>query len=105
MSIGSRIKLLRETNKHTQQDLAAMVGLSRSYISLIEADKREPSGEVLEIIADYYNVDMNYLYGKQTETNTHKIVTDAEYRLILAIRKLPEEVQEAIDRIAGVERK
>ena len=32
---------------------------------MYENGEREPSFELLEIIADYFNVDMNYLLGKK----------------------------------------
>ena len=104
-TIGQRIRELRIRHKQTQDELSRLTGLSRSYISMIECGKREPDSDALEAIADLYNVDMNFLYGKQTEENAHRIITDKEFQLVLAIRKLPAEVQEAIGRIAGVEQK
>lgn len=97
--LNDRIKELRILNKDTQADLAEKLGMSRSYISMLECGKREPQREELEAIADIYNVDMNYLYGKQSELNSHRLVTDAEFRLILAYRKASPEARAIIDRI------
>lgn len=98
-ALSDRIKKLRILNMDTQSDLAEKLGMSRSYVSMIESGKREPQREELEAIADIYNVDMNYLYGKQSELNTHRIVTDAEFQLILAYRKASPEARAIIDRI------
>lgn len=97
--LSERIKELRMLNKDTQADLAKKLGMSRSYISMLECDKREPQREELEAIADIYNVDMNYLFGKQSELNSHRLVTEAEFQLVLAYRKASPEARAIIDRI------
>ena len=97
--LSERIKELRMLNKDTQADLAKKLGMSRSYISMLECGKREPQREELEAIADIYNVDMNYLFGKQSELNSHRLVTEAEFQLVLAYRKAPPEARAIIDRI------
>ncbi len=97
--LSERIKELRMLNKDTQADLAKKLGMSRSYISMLECGKREPQREELETIADIYNVDMNYLFGKQSELNSHRLVTEAEFQLVLAYRKASPEARAIIDRI------
>lgn len=97
--LSERIKELRMLNKDTQADLAKKLGMSRSYISMLECGKREPQREELEAIADIYNVDMNYLFGKQSELNSHQLVTEAEFQLVLAYRKASPEARAIIDRI------
>lgn len=57
------IKGLRAGRQLTQDELAAELGLSRSAISMYERGEREPDFETLEVIADFFNVDMNYLTG------------------------------------------
>lgn len=52
----------------TQPELAEKIGVSRSAISMYEGGKREPEYEVLEAIADTFNVDMNTLIGKENQT-------------------------------------
>lgn len=98
-TIGQRIKELRTRHGQTQEQFSRLTGLSRSYVSMIECGKREPDSITLEAIADLYNVDMNYLYGKQAEENTHRIVTEDEFQFILAYRSAPAEVKEIIRKI------
>lgn len=54
---------LRQRDNMTQAELAKILGVSKSTVSMYECDKRKPSFEVLEAIADQFNVDMNFLYG------------------------------------------
>ena len=48
----------------TQKQLADALGVSESRIGMYERCQREPDFEMLEAIADYFNVDMNYLTGR-----------------------------------------
>jgi len=63
-------KELRNSLKLTQQDLADKLGLSRSAIGMYEKGEREPDFETLELIADFFNVDMDYLLGRTKVTTT-----------------------------------
>lgn len=58
-------KSLRIKSGLTQQQMADALKLSRSTIGMYENGERKPSFEILEAIADYFNVDMNYLIGKK----------------------------------------
>lgn len=55
---------IREQSGLTQQQMADKLGVSRSAIGMYENGEREPNFETLELIADTFNVDMNYLLGK-----------------------------------------
>lgn len=57
---------LRKREGLSQGDLATSTGLKRSAISMYEIGEREPPLETLEILADFFNVDMNTLTGSQT---------------------------------------
>lgn len=59
------LKVLRIKSGLTQQEMADKLNISRSSIGMYENGEREPSFELLETIADYFNVDMNYLLGKK----------------------------------------
>lgn len=51
-------------NKYTQLELANELEVSKSTVSMWETDKRLPSKELYEQIADLFNVDIDYLYGR-----------------------------------------
>lgn len=62
------LKLLRTEKKMSQQELADALGISKSSINMYERGERQPNFEVLEIIADFFNVDIDYLLGRTTKT-------------------------------------
>lgn len=62
--LGKRLKILRKKNGLTQTELAKSLGLAFSTISMYERGDRMPDFETMEAIADYFNVTMDYLFGK-----------------------------------------
>lgn len=58
------LKKLRKSKNMTQDDLANKLGVSRSTISCYENGTRTPTSEGYEEIADFFNVDINFLFGK-----------------------------------------
>lgn len=62
-SFQARIKKARIDAELTQQQVANDTGISQSIIAYLETGKREPSLENLGILADYYNVSVDYLLG------------------------------------------
>lgn len=62
------LKLLRTEKKMSQQELADALGISKSSINMYERGERQPNFEVLETIADFFNVDIDYLLGRTTKT-------------------------------------
>ena len=62
------LKLLRAEKAMSQQDLADALGISKSAINMYERGERQPNFETLESIADYFNVDIDYLLGRTNKT-------------------------------------
>ena len=62
------LKLLRNERNMSQQELADALGISKSSINMYERGERQPNFEILETIADYFNVDIDYLLGRTTKT-------------------------------------
>lgn len=62
--IGNKIKSLRTKGKITQEDLGKIAGVSTSMIGMYEINARKPSFDVLERIADYFKVSLDYLLGR-----------------------------------------
>jgi len=61
---GDVLKQLRIEAKLTQKELSRILGVSESTVGMYERNQREPAFEMLEAIADYFNVDMDYLTGR-----------------------------------------
>ena len=51
-AIGSRIKIARERKHFPQEDLAAIVNLSPTHISVIERGVKPPKLDALDVSAD-----------------------------------------------------
>lgn len=62
------LKELRLSKGITQVELAKQLGISRSTIGMYESGSREPDFETLELIADYFNIDTDYLLGRTNKT-------------------------------------
>ena len=58
------IKQLRKEASLTQKDFSEKIGVSCSTVAMWETGQRLPSPELYEQIADYFNVDIDYLYGR-----------------------------------------
>lgn len=68
MTFADRLRELRIRKNMTQGELSKATGLTQSAIAMYETGKREPKIEVMELLADYFNVDMNYITGKTDKT-------------------------------------
>lgn len=62
------LRALRTSQGLTQEELAKRLKISRSTIGMYEKGAREPDFETLELIADFFNVDINYLLGRSNKT-------------------------------------
>ena len=80
MEIGSYLKKLRLKNNLTTKQVELKTGISNSYISLIERNKRKPSAGILNKLAKAYQVKpenllclMGYLHPIKTKDNFKQI--------------------------------
>lgn len=81
------LKYLRKREGLSQAELASRLNLSPATISMYEVGLREPNFETEEAIADYFNVDLNTLRGKDYEMLMYDL-TPAGERLINTFKKL-----------------
>lgn len=86
-------KRLRTSSKLTQAEMAEKLGISRSTIGMYETGAREPDFETLEKIADFFNVDIDYLLGR-TEKTAILPETIGRYYLNEETREIAQEVFE-----------
>lgn len=64
-----RLKQIREENGLSQSDLAKRINMTQQRISSYEKGIREPDIETLNILADFFNVSIDYLLGKTDKRN------------------------------------
>lgn len=58
-----RIKDMREDSDKKQEDIAAVLGITRQQYQLYESGKREMPMHHFITLARYYNVSLDYLAG------------------------------------------
>lgn len=61
---SDRLVYLRKRDRLSQQELATKLGVSRSVVGMYETGQRMPSIEILEAIADTFNVNISFLIGQ-----------------------------------------
>ena len=62
MAIGRRIRDLRKANKLSQERLALMIGVERSYLAKLERGERNPSVLVIEKIACGFDLSLSEFF-------------------------------------------
>ena len=60
----SRSKKLRIQKKKTQLNIQIETGIDQGLLSKYESGKRIPPTETLIILANYYNVSIDYIVGR-----------------------------------------
>jgi Predicted transcriptional regulators len=70
-------RALRLRDNLTQEQLAKILEISKSAISMYENGNREPDLETLERIADCFEVDIDCLLGRSLKTSSRPLsITD-----------------------------
>lgn len=72
-SFKERLISLRKEKGLTQDKFAELMGVSKSAISMYENGNRTPDFELEEKIADYFNVDLDYLRGRSNIRNRYQL--------------------------------
>lgn len=109
MTFNEMLRKLRTDKGLTQEELAQKTGIGRSAIGMYESGNREPKFEVLETLADFFNVDMNTLLDKNSGTKAYylnpeaaqlaqEIYDNPQYKILFdATKKLkPESIKEVM---------
>ena len=74
MLIGENIKQLRKSKGLTQELFAKETGISRSYLSDLENNRKSPTVETLEKISRKMNTSLKFLIGgSETMTGTYDL--------------------------------
>lgn len=69
-----RLKELRRNRKLKQIDLAEVLNCSQGVYSRYENEEREPPFDIIKKLADFYDVTVDYLMGREDipESSDHK---------------------------------
>lgn len=101
MEFGERLKELRERAGLSQDALASELNKSKSLISMYESGKRIPPYETQELIADFFNVGLDYLMGRE---NVYLTLNTSKPQRIPVLGSVPAGIPlEAIEDIVDYE--
>jgi transcriptional regulator with XRE-family HTH domain len=78
-TFGERLRSLRNGRGLTQKDFGKLFQLSESAIGMYERNQREPSLELVRRIADYFEVSIDYILGRDhylSDGRTHYSAAD-----------------------------
>ena len=64
---GQRLRQLRKTSQETQEDLAAILQVTKTQISDMEKGKKTTTMEKFVLICEHYRVSSDYLLGLKDE--------------------------------------
>ena len=67
LKLTERLLTLRKEGRLTQEDVAKELGISLKSYCRYERGERLPDAEILALIADFYNVTLDYLVGRSEE--------------------------------------
>jgi transcriptional regulator with XRE-family HTH domain len=91
MEVGTTVRFLRLSAGLKQSDLAARLGVSPNYISLIENNKRDPSLSFLRDLSDEFGVPLGLLF---LDIEVDRSKTSGEERaLVMRIKDLILEIE------------
>ena len=98
----------------SQEELGKKLGLAKSTISMYESGTREPNLEVLEAIADTFNVDMNTLtdskvsaeLSSELQEYLEELKNRSEMRMLFSLAKgaTKEDVMQAVKIIEALKK-
>lgn len=63
--VAERIRELMQEEGLTQVALAEKIGVKQNTVSAWVLEKKEPSIRSLWLLADYFNVDIDYIVGRK----------------------------------------
>lgn len=89
--IGKRIKQLRDKNNLSQKRVSESIGVSNVQLSRYESGSRQPDYETLQKIADYFEVSIDYLFGRSPAIEGGK--NNEEFESINEINRLLEKYE------------
>lgn len=108
------LKELRNEKNMSQAELAEELSCGLSTVASWETGNRFPRKQYMEQIADIFNVDIDYLYGRtdlrqsihfDNDGNMMVHLSEKEYRMIKAYRQADSIDKEMVLRILKIEEK
>lgn len=88
MALGQRLKACRKAKGLTQQELANILGLNRSTYAKYETGDNEPDNDTLQKLADFFDVQVDYLFGRTDDPTPPYQLPNSEKPLMVSEKKI-----------------
>jgi transcriptional regulator with XRE-family HTH domain len=72
MIMKNRLRELRKKQKHTQIAVQMKTGIDQALLSKFESGDRIPPTETLLLLADFYNVSIDYILNRTDNPEINK---------------------------------
>lgn len=107
MKFGYILRNLREEKGLSQVDLAKQLNITSQSLSQYELNKRMPDIDMINRLANYFNVSVDYLLGRteiketfyKTKESANHPYTTSEINILEEIHNLSSESQEEIKKL------
>jgi HTH-type transcriptional regulator, competence development regulator len=73
---------LRREKKLRQEDIAKILGIARTTYAMYEQGNREPDFDTLNKMADYFEVSVDYLLGREQKNKTKEDTLEEVNKLV-----------------------
>lgn len=95
---GAILKKLRESKNERQSEIAKIVGVTQQAYQRYENGTSEPNADGLIVLANHFNVTVDYLLGRESEKNPIAMLNLAigEKEALDLYCKLPENIRQII---------
>lgn len=105
LSIGKTVRILREAKHLSLSAVAKATGISVPFLSLIEADQRNPSMNTLKALAEALDVPSDLLIliasGQSTSLASTEAGVDRLLQALERMQRVEKELKDEIDRKVG----
>ncbi|MEO4053414.1 helix-turn-helix transcriptional regulator [Solibacillus sp. CAU 1738] len=95
---GKILAKLRKERKMSQYDLAEKMGFSRGQLANYEQGTRQPDFDTLQKLADYFDVSVDYLLGREIiNTAKNNEISKEERDIAKRLKQFEEEIENSGD--------
>lgn len=95
--LKTNLKNLRLEKKLTQEELAKVLNLSVSTISMYETGSREPDISTLKTISEYFNVTCDYLLGLSSNRHFNVVSVTSQTDTTAYLKSLKDVIETLLE--------
>lgn len=90
ITFGQRLRELRTEKNITLEKLAEELQTTKATLSRYENNLRDPKGEFIEKVAQYFNVPVDYLLGRESFNKSKTSIISSDELTMLISKELNE---------------